>query len=326
MMVVADLGCSSGRNTLLVLAEIIGMISDCNKNTNQECAVEVQFFLNDLPSNDFNLVFQSLDQFKNVTAKEVGNDTTRPPYYVVGLPGSFYTRIFPCQSVHLFHSSYCLHWLSKVPDELSRGSYLNEGNIHLGKTTPHSVTKLFREQFQIDFELFLKLRSQELMSDGRMLLTFLGRKSNEMLMRGESGTMWELLSESFQSLVLKGRVEKDKLNTFNLPLYAPSMDEVKEVIDRTEIFDVEHMGMVEFNWDPQDDDLDDEHVVPDPAKSGTNVSKSIRSVLEPLIAGDFGEDIIDELFALYASVVAKHLKNQNAKCPSIVVSLKKAMR
>jgi jasmonate O-methyltransferase len=38
-----------------------------------------------------------------------------PPYYVAGLPGSFYTRLFPCHSVHFFHSSYCLMWLSQVP-------------------------------------------------------------------------------------------------------------------------------------------------------------------------------------------------------------------
>lgn len=322
-MVIADLGCSSGPNTLLLVAEIIAMISDYNQKTNEQRDVEVQFFLNDLPSNDFNLVFQSLDQFHSVTMKEDGNETAAPPYYIVGMPGSFYTRLFPRYGVNLFHSSYSLHWLSKVPDELSSGSYQNEGNIHLGKTTPDSVTNLFKEQFQIDFESFLTLRSKELMSGGRMLLTFLGRKSEEMLMHGEIGTMWELLSESLRSLVLKGRVEKKKLDSFNLPLYAPSMEEVKAVINRMELFDIEHMATVEFNWDPQDDDLDDDHVVIDPASSGTNVSKSIRSVLEPLIAGHFGEDIIDELFAVYASVIAKHLEKRNAKCPSIVVSLKK---
>jgi jasmonate O-methyltransferase len=63
----------------------------------------------------------------------------------------------------------------------------------------------------------------------------------------------------------------------------------------------------------------------DPASSGTNVAKAIRAVLEPLIAGHFGADIIDELFAVYASIVAKYLEEAgSAKCCSIVVSLKKA--
>jgi hypothetical protein len=30
------------------------------------------------------------------------------------LPGSYYTRIFPSESVHLFHSLFCLQWRSQV--------------------------------------------------------------------------------------------------------------------------------------------------------------------------------------------------------------------
>jgi hypothetical protein len=45
--------------------------------------------------------------------------------------------------------------------------------------------------------------NKELVSGGRMVLTFLGRKSEEMLMHGEVGTMWELLAKSLQSLVQK---------------------------------------------------------------------------------------------------------------------------
>jgi hypothetical protein len=80
---------------------------------------------------------------------------------------------------------------------------LNEGNIYIGKTTPPIVIKLFQEQFQNDFELFLKLRSSELVSGGRMLLTLLGRKSEEMLMHGDVSTLFELVAKSLQSLVQK---------------------------------------------------------------------------------------------------------------------------
>ena len=108
-MVVADLGCSSGPNTLLVVSEVIGAIRTYTRRSEERARddVEVQFFLNDLPGNDFNLVFRSLEHLENP-------GSGAPPYYIAGLPGSYYGKLFPSRSVHLFHSSYSLMWRSKV--------------------------------------------------------------------------------------------------------------------------------------------------------------------------------------------------------------------
>lgn len=130
-MVVADLGCSSGANTLLFISEVIAIISEETpaNNNNRECPMEVQFFLNDLPNNDFNHNFQLLEQFKQSIVRDCARGGLQhPPYYVAGVPGSFYTRLFPCNSVHIFHSSFSLMWLSQVPDLL--GSSMNKGNIY----------------------------------------------------------------------------------------------------------------------------------------------------------------------------------------------------
>ena len=111
-MVAADLGCSSGPNTLLVISEVMSTVRAHVRDNSG--AMEVQFFLNDLPGNDFNLVFRSLEQLNGPVAAEEKAAAAAAPCYVAGLPGSMYTRIFPCQSVHLFHSSHCLIWRSKV--------------------------------------------------------------------------------------------------------------------------------------------------------------------------------------------------------------------
>ncbi|KQJ88164.1 hypothetical protein BRADI_4g16110v3 [Brachypodium distachyon] len=328
-MVVADLGCSSGPNTLLVLSEAMGAIHACwrdqepeEEERQQSRAVEVQFFLNDLPGNDFNLVFRSLDCYSEKLLGVEEEEETPPCYYVAGLPGSYYGMLFPSRSVHLFHSSYSLMWRSKVPEELSCGTLLNEGNIYIGKTTPHIVIKLFQEQFQKDFDLFLTFRSKELVSGARMLLTFLGRKHEEMLMHGEISTMFELLAKSLLSLVLKGRMEQEKLDSFNLPYYAPSVREVTTLININKHFDIEHIGLFESNWDPQDDSNSD--IVLDCHNSGENVAKCVRGVLAGLLIIDhFGEDTIDELFVVFASILTKHLVKAKAKHTVIFVSLTK---
>lgn len=323
-MVVADLGCSSGPNTLLVVSEVLAAVAMVAGGSAQP--QHVQFFLNDLPGNDFNLVFRSLDLLKNkkLAAKDRREESLLPPYYVAGLPGSFYTRLFPDHCVHLFHSSYCLMWRSKVPDELAGGAVLNEGHMYIWETTPQAVVALYRRQFQEDMSLFLRLRHRELVPGGHMVLAFLGRKKSKDVLRGEVSYTWGLLAQALQSLVKQGRVKKDKLDSFNLPFYAPSMDEVRDVITRSQAFDITHIQLFESNWDPHDDDDVEMKMEEDVAavQSGVNVAcRSIRAVIGPLIARHFGEHILDDLFELHAKNVAVHLQKVKTKYPVIVVSL-----
>lgn len=314
-MVVADLGCSSGPNTLAVVSMVLDALAGrCEKKP-----VRVQFFLNDLPGNDFNLVFRSLEHFNEVVGKDRG-EAPLPPYYVAGLPGSFYTRLFPDRSVHIFHSSYGLMIRSRVPEELVSGAIVNEGNVYIWETTPPSVVKAYQEQFRKDFSLFLELRHTELVAGGQMVLTFLGRKNKDVL-RGEMSYIWGLLSKALQSLVQQGRVEKEKLESFNFPLYAPSLDEVEAVIEQSGLFDVDHVELFATNWDPKDDDTDSD-VVLDSVQSGMDIARGQRAVSGPLLAHHFGEGILDDLFEMYARNLAEHLEKVKTKYAVILLSLK----
>ena len=109
---IADLGCSSGPNTLFVVSEFIKTVEKLCRELKHQ-SPEYQIFLNDLPGNDFNNIFRSLGSFKEKLSEEMVSGVG--PCYFTGVPGSFYGRICPNKSLHFVHASYSLQWLSQVP-------------------------------------------------------------------------------------------------------------------------------------------------------------------------------------------------------------------
>lgn len=111
VIAIADLGCSSGPNTLFVVSELIKAVDSIRQKIGQN-SPEYQVFLNDLPGNDFNTIFRSLPSFQNRLKKQLGAGSG--PCFFTGVPGSFYGRLFRNKSLHFVHSSYSLQWLSQV--------------------------------------------------------------------------------------------------------------------------------------------------------------------------------------------------------------------
>ncbi|XP_074558408.1 anthranilate O-methyltransferase 1-like [Curcuma longa] len=322
-MVVVDLGCSSGSNTFIVVSQVLNIIVELRHMMEMKKPLEVQFFLNDLPGNDFNYVFQSLDKFKKKVEEEIKRELL-VPYYVVGVAGSFYGRLFPCTSVHFFHSSYCLMWLSQVPEELEneQGILLNKENIYWTETSSPQVAKAYREQYKKDFSTFLRSRHAELNIGGGMMLTFLGRRKKTPE-HGDLCHLWRLLAEALNLMVLEEIIPEEKFNAFNLPIYGPSLEEVKSIIHHEGLFDLDRVEIFESSWDPFDDSEDDSFDLSYYTKSAKNVTDCIRAVVEPLIVHQFGDAILDDLFARYKQNVLKHLLKEKANHTILVIALKK---
>lgn len=90
----------------------------------------------------------------------------------------------------------------QVPPDIydENGQSINKSTIYISETSPYKVSQAYLKQFQDDFSLFLGLRSEELISGGRMVLILLGRGGPDHVDRGNS-FFWELLSRSFSILV-----------------------------------------------------------------------------------------------------------------------------
>ncbi|XP_062076788.1 probable caffeine synthase MTL2 isoform X2 [Humulus lupulus] len=328
-MRIADLGCSSGPNSLAVTSYILDAI--VNQMTMMKKPLTFQVFLNDLPGNDFNTVFQSLSSFYERLKKkknEKGDKFDRPLCFVMAMPGSFYERLFPNNFIHFFLSSYSLHWLSKTPKGLvsETGEAHNKGNIYITKASPDVVGKAYSCQFQENFTTFLRYRSEEIVIGGCMVLTMIGSAISN-----DPKHVLEIMGRALNDMVFEGIVEEKSLDNFNMPVYCPTAKEVRMVIEDEGSFKLQKLEVFEIAWDAGLNEekgkiihsiiVDDDNI--DKYNRGKYVSDYMRAVLEPILMKQFGESIMDDLFERFTHKIIESMANENWHYINLAISLTK---
>ncbi|KAJ8772672.1 hypothetical protein K2173_027849 [Erythroxylum novogranatense] len=313
---IADLGCSSGPNSLSVISQIIDFVfAHCKYLSHR--VPEFTVFLNDLPCNDFNTIFGLLPQFYTQLKEEKGDKFG--PCFVSAMPGSFYGRLFSTRSLHFVHSSSSLHWLSQVPPglDVEASRNMNKGKIYISKSSPQCVLDAYALQFRKDFSMFLRSRSEEIVPGGCMVLSFLGRSSTDPA-SADACYQWELLAEALMALVAEGHLDEEKVDSFNAPYYAPSVEELKMEFEKEGSFIISHEETFDVEWDAG--------VVEGmyTKSRGQKVTKTIRAVVESMLESHFGTEIMDELFVKYEKLVGDYLSSKFAtKYHNMVISLVK---
>lgn len=321
-LTIADFGCSTGPNTLSMIKDLYHAVEDTYRNTlingpkSSPSTItklsSVSVYLNDLPTNDFNSIFRALpDFYKDEVFTREGH--FRPSLFVAASPGSFYGPIFPPNFLHFVHSSYSLHWLSKIPPDIydEQGKSMNKGCIYICESSPPRIITAYAQQFREDFSRFLRHRSQELKKGGSMVLVFLGREGLVHFDRGNS-FIWELLARSFRILVSKGEIEEEKLNAYDVHFFAPSKEEVVEEVKKEGSFEV--VGFEMFQVEREDEDR---------VSYGIAVASTIRAIQESMISHHFGEHILDSLFDTYAQLVDEEMSKQEIRPINFLLVLSK---
>ncbi|CAN1308471.1 S-adenosyl-L-methionine:benzoic acid/salicylic acid carboxyl methyltransferase 2 [Linum perenne] len=305
-LAIAELGCASGPNTFLAVSDLIKAVLKLTAPPR-----EFHVLLNDLPSNDFNTIFTSLHQFRKQLKKETALST-----YVMlfnGVPGSFYGRLFPAESLHFAHSSYSLHWLSRVPPGLEG----NGGSISISSCSSMSVFEAYYGQFRKDFSSFLRCRAVEMVTGGRMVLTLLGRR-NEDGCGNDCYYIWELMSTALNQMAHEGFISKERLDSFNIPFYMPSPKEIEAEVQKQRSFTIDRIEVTEVSWNPYEGEVNEKD-------GGYNVAKYMRAVAEPLLATQFGSngEIIDEVFQRYRVLVSERMVTEKTNFVNVTMSLAK---
>ncbi|KAJ4976376.1 hypothetical protein NE237_001482 [Protea cynaroides] len=201
---VADLGCSCGGNTIYIVDVIIKHISK-RYETNGYDPPEFSAFFSDLPSNDFNTLFQLL-----------------PP---LAINGAAWRNASPLTATALTSLP--------VPEIVmdKRSQAYNKGRVFI-HGAGESTVNAYKKQFQTDLEGFLRSRSHEMKKGGSKFLVWLGRTSVDPFDQGGACLLFGThFQDSWDDLVQEGLVESEKRDSFNMPVYAPSLQDFKEVVE-----------------------------------------------------------------------------------------------
>ncbi|KAK9164210.1 hypothetical protein Syun_005112 [Stephania yunnanensis] len=318
---IADLGCSSGPNTLSVISHMVDTITMACQRLHCK-PPEFQVFLNDLPGNDFNTIFKSLPSFYH--NKLMGGNSNNRPCFIAGTAGSFYERLFPRKTLHFIHSSYSLHYLSQVPKGLeNEEGALNKGNIYIASTTFPTVSRAYYEQFNHDFSSFLKSRSEEVLAGGRAILTFMGRRTEDPSC-DENCTAWKMISLALNDIAQEGLIKEAQIDSFNLPYYAPSAAEVRRIILEEGSFNLIRLEAFEISWDANRDNIETDVSSLDSLRRAKYVTKCIRAVAEPMLSSCFGgSQVMNALFCRFTERVAQLYSKEEPKYYSLLITLRK---
>nr|GEW13673.1 benzoate carboxyl methyltransferase [Tanacetum cinerariifolium] len=216
-------------------------------------------------------------------------------------------ELFPDKSIHLFHSSGSLHWLSQVPEGLE----INGLNVYMAKTSPPVVFEMYRTQFQKDFAMFLESRSKEMIHGGHMVLSLAGRSDVDPSCN-DSGCLWEMFANSLVDMAKEGLVKESDIKSFNVPTYNLYKDAVTDLIHKEGSFSLDLLESYELNWDPYDTDYANVKVSDEPIH-GKKVANVVRAAAEPMLIAHFGHSAMDFVFQKFETYVNEHLSTEKTK-------------
>ncbi|XP_077230623.1 gibberellic acid methyltransferase 2-like [Tasmannia lanceolata] len=288
---IADLGCATGYNTLATIELVVETLRQrYHKERGQE--PEFEAFFSDLPSNDFNSLFRSLP---------ILHDNKKQLYYAAGVPGSFYHRLFPKGKLHIAVSLSALHWLSKIPEAVldKRSPAWNKGRAWIDGAK-EEVVEAYAKQSEEDLKAFLRCRREEIVEGGMLFILMAGRPGSQrpenQLGDPDSRAKHPFTSsmdQAWEDLLNEALIDEEKRDTFNIPAYMRSIDEVKAAFDRCTGFEIqtlEYQRIVEHSKEKQ------EEWIRDPFSYGRAKANLVRATLKPIVEAHLGPKLSEELF------------------------------
>ncbi|KAG5628388.1 hypothetical protein H5410_000105 [Solanum commersonii] len=196
--------------------------------------------------------------------------------------------------------------LFMIPKELldEKSSTWNKGLIHYG-TSNIDVVNAYIAQFEKDMEIFFNARAEEIVPGGMMV--FISPFSSYT-------RLVEFFGSSLMDLVNEGKLDESLVDSFNLPMYFPSPQDMTKVVEKNGCFSIEKMELA-YPKSKLVDEIDAKTFI-----------INLRAVLEGLLINHFGSKIAEEVCArtlLKSEEISTWMKANGGKSCQLFVALKR---
>ncbi|XP_026458996.1 farnesoic acid carboxyl-O-methyltransferase-like [Papaver somniferum] len=137
-------------------------------------------------------------------------------------------------------------------------------------------------------EAFLLDRAHEIVCGGLMFILVPAIADETLLSKPSPGLLLDVLESCLMELAKMDIVDEAKLDSFNMPSYITSPEQVEELVERTRCFTIERLERLETLF---------------PLSSGAKIlANHMRSASEEIFKQHFGfsDDDLDKLIELYS--------------------------
>lgn len=110
-------------------------------------------------------------------------------------------------------------------------------------------------------------------------------------------------------------MEEEKVDSYDVHFYAPSKEEIEEMVKRSEgsmKMKMERVEMFEMEKDSGEF-----------TSYGARVAMTVRAIQESMISHHFGEEILDDLFQIYGRLLDQEIGKQDIRALTYVFVLRK---
>lgn len=211
-----------------------------------------------------------------------------------------------------------LQWLSQAPESVEdKNSRAWSGSrVFVSNDCDDAVGAAYLAQFDKDFTAFLSARAVEMISGGCVFIALPGRNHGFQMEQSTAGDTARFLEYAFQDLVNEGLVEKEKLDSFNIPMFCPSPEELQSIIEREMSFEIKDMTVLQgFPSIPMTEVRQGEEEM-----FGIRWGNHYRALFENIIRSHLGcENLTNEFFSRIAKRAAAKSYEYVAKTIDIAV-------